>query len=109
MKMLIGGQEQISRNREPALIKLIARAYALKTGLEKGTLSSIKNFALEMNMDHADAKRILPLGYLAPDIVEAIISGRQPADLTALSFKNGYDLPILWSEQRARLGFPPQP
>ena len=60
-------------------------------------------------MDHADAKGKEPLAYLAPDIVEAITSGRQPADLTALSLKNGYDLPILWSEQRARLGFPPQP
>ena len=49
---------------------------------------------------------MLPLGYLAPDIVEAILAGQQPADLTALSLKNGYSLPMIWSEQRAQLGFP---
>ena len=58
------------------------------------------------NIDHADAKRMLPLGYLAPDIVEAILAGRQPEDLTALSLKKGYDLPLAWNEQRTYLGFP---
>jgi hypothetical protein len=48
---------------------------------------------------------MLPLGYLAPDIVEAILSGYQPADLTMLQLKSGYDLPILWTEQRIHLGF----
>ena len=62
-------------------------------------------YATAQNIDHADAKRMLPLGYLAPDIVEAILLGQQPTNLTALSLKNGYSLPIIWSEQRVQLGF----
>lgn len=106
MKMVVGGQRQQTPNLNLALIKLVARAHALKTGLGDGTISSIKGFSTAQNIDHADAKRMLPLGYLAPDIVEAILAGQQPADLTALSLKNGYSLPMIWSEQRAQLGFP---
>ena len=50
---------------------------------------------------------MLPLGYLAPDIVEAILDGYQPQGLTTRTLKTGYDLPVLWAEQRTCLGFPP--
>jgi len=69
-------------------------------------MSSIKAFAEKHSIDHADAKRLLPLGYLAPDIVETILSGRQPVHLTLRDLKRSYKLPILWSEQRSQLGFP---
>jgi len=106
MKIVIDGQEPIAPSLDNALIKLVARAYALRAGLEDGSIVSIKDFAEVRNIDHADAKRMLPLGYLAPDIVETILKGQQPIDLTALSLKNGYNLPTLWMEQRAQLGFP---
>lgn len=105
MKMVIGGQNQASDHPDPALIKLVAKAYALRIELETGSISSIKAFAQAHEIDHADAKRMLPLAYLAPDIVESILTGSQPEELTGLRLKNGYDLPILWSEQRAYLGF----
>lgn len=105
MKMVIGGEEQQSLMPDPALIKIVAKAHLLKAGLESGEISSIKDFASEHGLDHADAKRMLPLGSLALDIVERILAGTQPKDLTALKLKNGYDLPVLWAEQRAYLGF----
>jgi hypothetical protein len=47
--------------------------------------------------------RLLPLTCLAPDIVEAILDGRQPKGLRlAEMLGNG---PLGWDEQRARLGF----
>lgn len=106
MKMIIDGAEPRISNPDTALIKLVSRAHALKAGLQDGTVQSIKAFAEQHKIDHADAKRMLPLGYLAPDIVESILSGQQPADLTALTLKNGYDLPVLWADQRIHLGFP---
>jgi len=106
MKMVIGGEMPQSPNLDQALIKLLAKAYLLKTRLDNGSVSSIKDFATEHDIDHADAKRMLPLGYMAPDIVESILAGTQPNDLTALKLKNGYKLPALWAEQRAYLGFP---
>ena len=41
--------------------------------------------------------------FLAPDIVEAILDGRQPADLTVQKLLRS--LPLAWAEQRQRLGF----
>jgi hypothetical protein len=46
----------------------------------------------------------LPLAFLAPDIVEAILQGRQPVELTALRLKRTR-LPLSWVEQRRLLGF----
>jgi len=105
MKMVVDGQEPITPNQDDALIKLVARAYSLRVGLEDGSVASIKDFAEAHNIDHAAAKRMLPLGYLAPDIIKTILKGQQQTDLTALSLKNGYKFPILWLKQRARLGF----
>ena len=47
---------------------------------------------------------LLPLAFLAPDIIEAIASGQQPADLTARRLIRRLDLPIAWSAQRQLLG-----
>jgi hypothetical protein len=51
-----------------------------------------------------DVSRCLPLAYLAPDIVEAILQGRQPVELTVLRLKR-IGLPLSWVEQRRLLGF----
>ena len=42
---------------------------------------------------------------LAPDIVEAILAGRHPIELTAKRLKRIRDLPVSWAEQRRVLGF----
>jgi hypothetical protein len=56
--------------------------------------------------DPGDVSRILPLAFLAPDIVEAVLDGRQPIELTAARLKRMRDLPLEWAQQRQRLGFP---
>jgi len=43
---------------------------------------------------------------LAPDIIEAIIEGRQPTELTANKLVRLKNLPISWANQREYLGFP---
>ncbi|MBZ0214985.1 MAG: recombinase family protein, partial [Fimbriimonadaceae bacterium] len=106
MKMIVGGETPANANKDFGLIKLIAKAHALRHGLEAGSIASILEFANLHDIDHGDARRMLPLGYLAPDIVEAILLGHQPVDLTALKLKSGYDLPIHWAEQRVHLGIP---
>ena len=51
------------------------------------------------------AARLMRLNYLAPNIVVAILSGRQPAGLTASQLMADTRLPLEWSAQRAALGF----
>jgi hypothetical protein len=52
----------------------------------------------------ADVSRALPLAFLAPDIVQAILDGRQPVVLTAARLRR-IRLPHSWVEQRRVLGF----
>ncbi len=49
-------------------------------------------------------RKLLPLGFLAPDIVEAILEGRQPRDLS-LETLVYTSIPMAWDEQRTALGF----
>ena len=103
--MLVGGQPQQELNLDPALIRLVAKAHLLRMHLETGKAISIKSFATKYEMDHGDAKKLLPVSHLAPTIVEDILAGSQPADLTAQRLKHLSDLPLNWADQRQFLGF----
>ncbi len=63
------------------------------------------DLAERVGRDAGVASRTLPLAFLAPDIVEAILAGRQPAELTARQLHPISDLPTDWSAQKARRGF----
>ena len=54
-------------------------------------------------MSDAHARRILRFCYLAPDIVEAIVEGRQPRSLTVKRLLQG--IPCVWADQCAAFGF----
>jgi hypothetical protein len=45
----------------------------------------------------------MPLGFLSPKVVEAIVEGRQPPDLTVVALTRRIDLPLLWSAQEQAL------
>jgi hypothetical protein len=49
--------------------------------------------------------RLVRLSYLAPDITQAILDGRQPRDLTAEKLLAHSRLPLAWHDQRTVLGF----
>jgi len=42
--------------------------------------------------------------FVVPQIVEAILGGRQPTDLSAETLIKRIDLPLSWAEQKALLG-----
>lgn len=44
------------------------------------------------------------MGFLAPTIVEAIVEGRPPEDLSASALTLRTDLPVLWRAQEQALG-----
>ena len=49
--------------------------------------------------------QLLRIGWLAPDIVSAIIDGRQPLGLTGRRLLRASNLPLDWAKQREFLGF----
>jgi site-specific DNA recombinase len=48
-------------------------------------------------------RRVLRIGYLAPDIIEAIIEGRQPRSMTVKRLLQR--VPCDWADQRAAFDF----
>lgn len=105
MRLVVGAEEKQEARQDDALTLLIARATLLREQLEQGAVRSIGEFAGTQGMHHTDAKKLVPLGYLAPSIVENILAGQQPVELTARTLHRMTDLPLCWKRQRGRLGF----
>ena len=86
---------------DSTLVKALARAHRWKRLLENGTYASISELAKAEKIDRGYLGRILQLTLLAPDIVEAILDGRQPAELGLPRLMKPF--PVVWSEQRSAL------
>ena len=84
---------------DSTLVKALARAHRWKRLLESGTYASISELATAEKIDRGYVGRILQLTLLAPDIVEAILDGRQPRDLTLPMLMKPF--PTEWEQQRA--------
>ncbi|MBT4040235.1 MAG: recombinase family protein [Rhodospirillales bacterium] len=104
-KIVIGGYANRTPHPDQQLIELVSNARVWFRKLANGEASEIRDIASEACIDAGDVSRFLPLAHLAPDIVEAILEGRQPVDLTAEKLKRIRSLPMDWEEQRAILGF----
>ena len=95
------------RQPDSALIKTLALAHDWFHRLRTGKARSVQNIATTEGVDRSHVSRLLRLAFLAPDIVEAVLDGRQPVELTAKRLLLREDLPLDWREQRRRLGFIP--
>jgi hypothetical protein len=90
---------------DAALINAVTSAHRWFQELATGEVHSVKDLAERHGVDKGDVSRILPLVFLAPDIVDAILEGRQPVELTVSRLKRLRILPVLWDDQRRLLGF----
>jgi hypothetical protein len=90
-------------NRDETLVKALVRAHRWRRQIESGRAKSITDLAEQEGVTDAYVCRLLPLTCLAPDIVEAILDGRQPKGLRlAEVLGNG---PLAWEERRQAFGF----
>ena len=67
---------------DSTMIKAVARAFRWRRMLEDGSYSTIKELAAAEKINASYLCRVLRLTLLAPDIVEAILDGRQPEGMT---------------------------
>lgn len=67
---------------DPALVKALARAFRWRRMLETGAACSVSDIARQEKLNTSYVSRVLRLTLLAPDIVEAILDGRQAAGIT---------------------------
>jgi hypothetical protein len=65
-------------SRDETLVKALVRAHRWRRRIESGQARSITDLAEQEGVTDAYVCRLLPLTCLAPDIVEAILDGRQP-------------------------------
>jgi len=84
-----------------AMVKAIARAFRWRKLLENGTHTTIAEIAAAEKINESYVGRVLRLTLLAPDIVEAILGGRQPAGLQLADLLRRF--PVGWREQRAEI------
>jgi hypothetical protein len=86
------------------MVKALARAFRWRKLLETGTHTTIAEIAAVEKINSSYVSRVLRLTLLSPEIVEAILDGRQPADLQLEDLLRRF--PVGWREQRAEIWGP---
>lgn len=89
------------RKPDNTLIKALARAFRWKRMLESGDFASISELAENEGIAFTYMARVLRLTLLAPDIVEAILDGRQRSEVTLARVLEPF--PVEWMSQEAAI------
>jgi len=105
IRMLIKGTDPFATAKPDArLVKLLIRARKFNATLLGSDDVLFAALAKREGVSPSYFTRLIRLSYLAPDIIEAILDGRQPHDLTADKLLAHSRLPLGWHEQRTVLG-----
>ncbi len=88
------------RRADSTLVKALARAFRWKRMLESGEFSSISELAEKEDITFTYMARLMRLSLLSPDIVDAIMAGRQHPDITLANLVDPF--PLDWNEQHAQ-------
>jgi len=86
---------------DPAMLKALARAYRYQKLLDEGRYASITETAATERIERGYLGSLLRLTLLAPDLVEAVLDGRQSEAVTLPRLIE--PLPPDWTDQRAAL------
>ena len=94
-----GGIQEVASNPLPKAI-ILAHQYAEM--LESGKYATVLELSKKLHLDRSYVAKTLSLVNLAPDIVEAIMTGEAPESLTLRKVSQGF--PEDWDEQRELFG-----
>ena len=86
---------------DTALVKAVVRAHRWRQMLESGEYASSAELAKTEKVNDSYLSRILRLTLIAPEIIEAILTGRQPSTLQLDDLLK--PLPAAWELQRSNL------
>lgn len=96
--------ERVSKaDRDEPFAIAIARAYAWQELLDSGKYRSIREMAKSLGVCATYMSRLLRFTILAPDIIEAILDGREPDGFSQTRLTGA--IPADWEEQRRKWGF----
>ena len=106
IRMVIDSTDPFDAAKPDArLIKLLLRARQFNATLAEGKGVPFAALVQREGVSRSYFTRLVRLSYLAPDITQAILEGRQPRDLTAEKLLQHSRLPLAWHDQRIVLGF----
>lgn len=92
------------KEADTILIRNIARAHRWRESLDSGEIASVQEIAKQEECTDRYVRKLLPLAYLAPDIIKSILDGNQPASLATKKLIQTR-IPVSWNAQRTALGF----
>lgn len=95
--------EYLPQKEYAPILKAIAQAFHWKEMIDRGEVSSARELATKLKVNESYLVRVMRLNLLAPDIIEAILNGRQPKELTLTDLLA--PIPLHWDEQRTQYGF----
>ena len=99
MQMPKGATQQ--RRADNTLVKALARAFRWKRMLDSGEFATVAELAEREGIAPSYMTRVLRLTLLAPDIVDAILDGKQGPEVTLARAIETF--PIEWEKQRVQL------
>ena len=104
-KIILPGGADKSGASDPMLQKplllALARAHRWRRLLEQGRFTTITQLAARLSVDSSYIGRILRLTLLAPDIIEALLTGQEPSGLSLERLTK--TLPLDWEKQKEKL------
>jgi site-specific DNA recombinase len=105
IRVVIDSADPFPAKPDARLIRLLFRAYRFNATLAQGEGVPFAVLAQREGVSRSYFTRLVRLSYLAPDITQAILDGRQPRDFTAEKLLEHSRLPLAWHDQRIALGF----
>ena len=105
MRLVLDG-DGASAAIDSVLVKAIAQAHVWVEELFSGQAGSLAQLARRHKVSEGYLKKLMPLAFLAPDIVTFILAGKQPDSLSKEKLV-GNPLPSIWQDQRHALGLDP--
>jgi site-specific DNA recombinase len=103
VRLVMGDTQDAPSNIDKRLVGEIVQARHWFEDLKAGRAKGIADLARMSKCSSAHVSRRISLAFMAPDIVEKIMSGSQPIELTPERLKKACPLPVPWEEQRALL------
>jgi hypothetical protein len=103
LRLIVGDYNRSAAIVDLPLVKAVARAHRWFDELSTGKSKSLAAIAAREGLAVRYVGRLIRLAFLAPDIVESIVEGRQPTTLTAEALTRRIELPLSWCAQKTAL------
>jgi hypothetical protein len=96
-EMVLPDGAEPTRKPDNTLVKALARAFRWKRMLESGEFASISELAEKEGIAFTYMARLMRLSLLSPELVDAVMDGHQPANITLANLMDPF--PADWKEQ----------